>query len=84
MFEIVDYDNHKVYACKVTMKDYIKHKDGKAFDRVDYLNNPEKYTSVFHEKVFRIRHGLKAYDDRIDCSIRVNDCEWHFLGRQIS
>ena len=44
------------------MEDYIQHKQGKAFNRVDYLNNPENYTSVFHENVFIDYNLLKAND----------------------
>jgi hypothetical protein len=44
------------------MEDYIQHKQGKAFNRVDYLNNPENYTSLFHEKVFINFKGKKADD----------------------
>ncbi|KAJ3270540.1 hypothetical protein HDV01_007743 [Terramyces sp. JEL0728] len=45
-----DFDNHKVYICQARPKDFIVDKDGK-FDHDDYIGNPQKYKSVFHEKI---------------------------------
>ncbi|KAJ3000998.1 hypothetical protein HDV02_000067 [Globomyces sp. JEL0801] len=44
-----DFDNHKVYLCQVTAKDFIVDKNGN-YDESDYFTKPEKYSSVFHKK----------------------------------
>ncbi|KAJ3014640.1 UNVERIFIED_CONTAM: hypothetical protein HDU68_000188 [Siphonaria sp. JEL0065] len=51
LIENKNYDNKKVYGCKVQMEDYIVKKDGGKFDRQEYLSRPGLYESVFHEKV---------------------------------
>ncbi|KAI8900382.1 Saccharopine dehydrogenase-domain-containing protein [Globomyces pollinis-pini] len=45
-----DFDNHKVYLCQVTAKDFIVDKNGN-YDESDYFTKPEKYSSVFHKKI---------------------------------
>jgi alpha-aminoadipic semialdehyde synthase len=48
--ESKDFNNHKVYLCQVSSKDYAVDKDGNYIeDR--YYENPEEYRSVFHEKI---------------------------------
>jgi alpha-aminoadipic semialdehyde synthase len=44
------FDNHKVYLCQVTAKDYCINEDG-TFDETEYFSHPERYTSVFHKKI---------------------------------
>ncbi|KAJ3217080.1 hypothetical protein HDU67_008549 [Dinochytrium kinnereticum] len=51
LIENKEFDNHKVYGCKVTIEDYIVRKDGKPYSRQDYMANPQNYESIFHEKV---------------------------------
>ncbi|KAJ3101305.1 hypothetical protein HDU96_010059 [Phlyctochytrium bullatum] len=51
LVENKDFDNHKVYGCKVKIEDYIVKKDGGPFSRQEYLENPSLYESVFHEKI---------------------------------
>ncbi|KAJ3128077.1 hypothetical protein HK100_009383, partial [Physocladia obscura] len=51
LVENKNYDNKKVYGCKVNMEDYIVKKDGGSFNRQEYLDKPELYESVFHEKI---------------------------------
>ncbi|KAJ3074901.1 hypothetical protein HDU98_009870 [Podochytrium sp. JEL0797] len=46
-----EFDNKKVYGCKVGMEDYLVRKEGGGFVREEYLKSPELYESVFHEKV---------------------------------
>ncbi|KXS21364.1 hypothetical protein M427DRAFT_119187 [Gonapodya prolifera JEL478] len=45
-----DFDPKRIYACQVKAEDYAVRKDGKPFERQDYLAHPELYESVFHEK----------------------------------
>ncbi|KAJ3105261.1 hypothetical protein HDU97_008284 [Phlyctochytrium planicorne] len=51
LVENKNFDNHKVYGCKVTIEDYVVRKDGGPFSRQDYFENPQNYDSIFHEKV---------------------------------
>ncbi|KAJ3328333.1 hypothetical protein HDU76_010155, partial [Blyttiomyces sp. JEL0837] len=51
LVEDKNFDNHKVYGCQVEMEDYIVKKDGGPFSREEYLAHPERFTSVFHEKI---------------------------------
>ncbi|KAJ3196917.1 hypothetical protein HK101_007282 [Irineochytrium annulatum] len=46
-----DFDNHKVYGCQVRIEDYIVSKDGSKFSREDYFAHPQRFDSVFHEKI---------------------------------
>ncbi|XP_071815872.1 alpha-aminoadipic semialdehyde synthase, mitochondrial-like isoform X2 [Apostichopus japonicus] len=44
-------DHKKVYIAVVNRKDHIINKDGSPLDPLDYDKYPEKYTSVFSEKI---------------------------------
>jgi alpha-aminoadipic semialdehyde synthase len=44
------FDNHKVYLCQVTAKDYCVNNEG-GFVEEEYFAHPERYTSNFHEKI---------------------------------
>jgi alpha-aminoadipic semialdehyde synthase len=48
--ESTDFDNQKVYLCQVTAQDYCVDAQGN-FSWPDYLEHPEKYHSIFHEKI---------------------------------
>lgn len=43
-------DNKLIYGCVIEAQDYCVRKDGGAFSLEDYHQNPQAYTSVFHEK----------------------------------
>ncbi|KAJ3340193.1 hypothetical protein HDU93_007283 [Gonapodya sp. JEL0774] len=51
LVESGDFDPKRLYACQVKAEDYAVRKDGKPFEREDYMKHPELYESVFHEKV---------------------------------
>lgn len=40
-----------IYACHLELADYLVDRSGKAFDREEYRAHPERFDSVFHEKV---------------------------------
>jgi alpha-aminoadipic semialdehyde synthase len=44
-----DFDNKLVYGCVVTAKDYLQHNG--SFDMKHYLEHPQQYPPIFHEKV---------------------------------
>ena len=45
------FDNHKVYGCQVNPEDYLIHKEGSKFNNNEYRAHPERYESIFHEKI---------------------------------
>ncbi|TPX57572.1 hypothetical protein PhCBS80983_g03736 [Powellomyces hirtus] len=51
LYKTQSWDNHKVYGCQVTARDYLVRKDGWKFDREHYLEHPDQYMSIFHEKI---------------------------------
>ncbi|GAA5862039.1 hypothetical protein JCM3774_006149 [Rhodotorula dairenensis] len=40
-----------VYACHLELADYLINRTGKAFDRAEYREHPERFESVFHSKI---------------------------------
>ncbi|GAA6037702.1 hypothetical protein JCM8097_002296 [Rhodosporidiobolus ruineniae] len=46
-----DVPTSKIYACHLELGDYLVHQDGSAFDRKEYREHPERFTSVFHSKI---------------------------------
>ena len=44
-------DMRKVYGTVVSKEDYLEHVDGKRFDPSEFRMHPERYRSVFAEKV---------------------------------
>lgn len=46
-----DTSLNKLYAVQFAAKDYLRATDGSGFDRADYRANPDKYRSIFAEKV---------------------------------
>lgn len=44
-------DQRTVYACHLELSDYLVNRTGKAFDRAEYREYPERFESVFHNKV---------------------------------
>ncbi|KAI8803017.1 Saccharopine dehydrogenase-domain-containing protein [Cladochytrium replicatum] len=52
LFTSGNYDHHKVYGCQVRASDYLVRADGTpGFDKAEYKAHPERYTSVFHERI---------------------------------
>lgn len=46
-----EYDNTKIYLLHAKPEDYLVRKDGKAFDRRDYYENPGEWRSLFGERI---------------------------------
>ncbi|GAA5990344.1 hypothetical protein JCM10908_007326 [Rhodotorula pacifica] len=44
-------DLRTVYACHLELSDYLVNRTGQAFDRTEYREHPERFESVFHEKI---------------------------------
>ncbi|SCZ94622.1 BZ3500_MvSof-1268-A1-R1_Chr12-3g04003 [Microbotryum saponariae] len=44
-------DKNKIYAVHLELSDYLKHKDGKNFDREEYRSQPDNYVSRFDTEV---------------------------------
>lgn len=42
---------NEICACHLELSDYLVDRSGKAFDREEYRKHPERFDSVFHEKV---------------------------------
>jgi len=45
------FDSHVVYGLEINDLDYLRRKDGKAFDRAYYRSHPQEHYSVFHEEI---------------------------------
>ncbi|WVQ99333.1 hypothetical protein IAU59_006466 [Kwoniella sp. CBS 9459] len=48
---ISDAPPNQIYACAITPQSYIVGEDGAPYDRTDYYSSPEKYTSVFSQRI---------------------------------
>lgn len=71
-YKIVESTN-RVYACQVEEQHYLARKDGGAFDKHEYRNNPELYKTEFVEKVAnRVIWVLKPR--RIDWLLFFSHC----------
>ena len=49
--ESTSFDSKKVYGCRVDMQDYLVSKDASPFDRKKYIEFPERFESVFADKI---------------------------------
>ncbi|BGP35159.1 hypothetical protein JCM10296v2_006989 [Rhodotorula toruloides] len=49
--EVAKRDLTTIYACHLELADYLVDRSGKAFDREEYRTHPERFDSVFHEKI---------------------------------
>ncbi|BGO95319.1 hypothetical protein JCM10020v2_007033 [Rhodotorula toruloides] len=49
--EVVNRAPTTIYACHLELADYLVDRSGKAFDREEYRAHPERFDSVFHEKI---------------------------------
>lgn len=48
-----DADVSKIYAVQLELKDWLKNKEGKAFDREEYRQHPDRFESSFAKDVSR-------------------------------
>ena len=46
------------YYVELTSKEMVEPKDGSEFSKKNYYDNPENYTSIFHEKYLKYFHVL--------------------------
>jgi len=51
LFDSKNYDCHVIYGVMVNDDDYIRRKDGKAFERPYYRSHPQEHYSIFHDEI---------------------------------
>eukprot|EP00835_Amoeboradix_gromovi_P001912 NODE_98_length_21025_cov_0.475055.p1 type:complete len:744 gc:universal NODE_98_length_21025_cov_0.475055:7752-5521(-) len=44
-------DPYTIFACNIDSSDYIVHKQGNEFNKLDFYDNPHHYKSIFHKTI---------------------------------